>query len=365
MRPPADGKSGATPSRRTLRFARFAVTVLAAVVLLIGAHIATEPGSRAPALIGAGETTTTSVTTTTIATTSTLGSSTTTTEPPPQVERSPQPEPAPYQVASNESAPEVKQLAVDIAHALTTYEAATDHVAIYQALDPQSGVELLAASGEPLVYENSWSQGEVIYPQMGGLRNDKASVMVVIRQTVGIGADEPFSVVRTLDIRLVKGADGWEFDFLDSAGGVFEDVEHLENAHAVAANQRIEMPDTARLDILSGLVSPKLLSVMADLAEQTPYGVVVLSTGHPHHVFETDRVSHHTIGQAVDIYRIGETRIIDDRSDNSDTRAIVQWLYENPDVLQVGSPWDIDGDELRRSFTDEVHWDHIHIAVDE
>jgi hypothetical protein len=31
----------------------------------------------------------------------------------------------------------------------------------------------------------------------------------------------------------------------------------------------------------------------------------------------------------------------------------------------VGSPWDIDGVDSRRSFTDEVHQDHIHLAVDD
>jgi hypothetical protein len=31
----------------------------------------------------------------------------------------------------------------------------------------------------------------------------------------------------------------------------------------------------------------------------------------------------------------------------------------------VGSPWDLDGEGDRRSFTDAVHQDHIHIAVEE
>jgi hypothetical protein len=44
--------------------------------------------------------------------------------------------------------------------------------------------------------------------------------------------------------------------------------------------------------------------------------------------------------------------------------ALVQWLYDHPDVLQVGSPWDLDEETSSRSFTDEVHQDHIHLAVD-
>ena len=124
------------------------------------------------------------------------------------------------------------------------------------------------------------------------------------------------------------------------------------------------MPDSARLDILAGLVSPTLLEVMAELADQTDYAVTVLATGHPHNVFETDRQSHHTVGRAVDIYRIGTELVIDGRHDEgSATFAATQWMFDHPDVVQVGSPWDIDGSGSSRSFTNQVHQDHIHLAV--
>ena len=41
---------------------------------------------------------------------------------------------------------------------------------------------------------------------------------------------------------------------------------------------------------------------------------------------------------------------------------LVQWLWENPKVTQVGSPWNIDGGS-KRSFDDIVHQDHLHVAV--
>jgi hypothetical protein len=104
---------------------------------------------------------------------------------------------------------------------------------------------------------------------------------------------------------------------------------------------------------------------MAEMANRAPYGVVTITTGHPHNVFETDRLSHHTMGRAVDIYRVGDRLVIDDRGPNSATRALVAWVYDHNDVLQVGSPWDFDGWQNRRSFTDAVHQDHLHIAVEE
>jgi hypothetical protein len=267
-------------------------------------------------------------------------------------------------VSLTEAEPEVKQLAVDIAYSLTTYEASDDHRERLGALASVAGVDVLARASEPLIHAGSWSRGQVVYPQMGGLTDERASVMVVTRQTVGSGSEPAFSVVRTLDIRLVLGKSGWEFDSLSSAGGTFDSIGDLALAHAVARDPRIEMPDSARLDILAGRVSPDLLRVMTEIADRTPYGVVVLATGHPHHVFETDRQSHHTMGQAVDIYRVGDRLVIDDRSPDSATMALVQWLYDHPDVLQVGSPWDLDEETSRRSFTDEVHQDHIHLAVD-
>ena len=41
----------------------------------------------------------------------------------------------------------------------------------------------------------------------------------------------------------------------------------------------------------------------------------------------------------------------------------VEWLYEQPEVKQIGSPWALDGFG-GRSFTDIVHQDHIHIAIE-
>jgi hypothetical protein len=203
----------------------------------------------------------------------------------------------------------------------------------------------------------------VIYPQLGGLTADKVSVMVVTRQTVGTGPEPDFAIIRTIDVRLVRGDTGWQFEELASAGGVFDSIETLRLAHAIADDPRIDLTDSARLDIRAGEISPILLELMAEIADRTPFAAAVLKTGHPYHVFETDRVSHHTTGRAIDIYRLDGLNVIDDRDDESATRELVAWLLENSNVHQVGSPWDLDGPDTRRSFEDVVHDDHIHVAV--
>ena len=363
MRPTVDTNRG-DANRRSLRSLRLIVAMLTAAVVVLGGNLLLggTSGSADPSQVSGGEaigetgpSTTTDGDTTASSSTTTTTTFATAVDPPPPGART--------VISPTEVEPEAKQLAVDIAYALTTYESGDDHQARLEALTDADGVDSLATASAPLTHPGYWSRGEVIYPQLGGLANERASVMVVTRQTVGSDSQAEFSVVRTLDIRLVRDGVGWEFDFLSSAGGTFDDVEVLATAHAIATDPRIGMPDSARLDILSGLVSPTLLGVMADLAEQTSYEVVVLATGHPDNVFETDRVSHHTVGQAVDINRIGDRLVIDDRESGSVTRATVEWLYDHPDVGQVGSPWDIDGEESRRSFTDEVHQDHIHLAV--
>jgi hypothetical protein len=359
------------PEPPSLRALRVLIAVLTTAVIIVGVYIILQGGPRGLAQVSAAEpiadeppvsTVAPTAPSNTTATTSRLTMTTTSLpetspEPPPHGERS--------VIPLTEVAPEVKQLAVDVAYSLTTYEESDDHPGRFEALGSRSGAALLAEASAPLTHDGLWSRGEVVYPQLGGLNAERASVMVVTRQTVGSGPEAAFSVVRTLDIRLIRGESGWEFDFLSSAGGTFDSEEDLTVAHAVASDPRITMPDSARLDILSGLVSPKLINVMAELADQTPYEVVTLATGHPHNVFDTNRVSHHTIGRAVDINRIGDRLVIDDRETDSLTHSIVGWLYDHPEVHQVGSPWDIDGKESSRSFTNEVHQDHIHLAVND
>jgi len=364
MGPPDASHNEATPGSRPPPLAGMAFTLLAALILLMTYLAIQGGGSSDRDQAGVADASTTTTTTSTSTSTTTVAS-TTTSAPLTQPTQHPSVPSARYVVPRTETVPEVKQLAADIAVELTTYEASVDHPGRLEAFSGVSDVALLSVATEPLTYAGLWSRGEVIYPQLGGLTDERASVMVMTRQVLGSGFEELFSYVRTLDIRLkLAEGGGWEFDFLNSAGGTFDDVEDLTAAHAVAADPRIEMSDSARLDILSGLVSPTLLSVMADLADETPYGVIVLATGHPHNVFETDRQSHHTVGQAVDIYRIGDRHVIDDRDPGSKTRSIASWLYDHPDVLQVGGPWDLDGAQSRRSFTNLVHQDHIHLAVD-
>ncbi len=296
---------------------------------------------------------------------STIAPTTTpTTEPPPSTTAAP-PEPIPFQIDPAEVDADAKQLGGDIALALTTYDPGTPlrEVAGAVVADPERR-QLLEAAAAPLFHPDRWSRGTVIYPQLGGRTNSATSIMVVVRQDVGSGAQVELSETRTLDIRLRLVDGEWRFEELASAGGtrLERPTDLPAEAVAVLDDPRIELPDSARWDIYRGHTSPTLLRLMSELADRTPFGVVVLASGHPHNVFATDRTSNHTVGRAVDVYRLDDVRVIDDRDEGSFTRDTLQWLYARTDVNKLGGPWALDG-AGGRSFTDVVHQDHLHISV--
>lgn len=275
------------------------------------------------------------------------------------------PVPQPFVVDSGEVRANAKQLAGSIAEQLTTYDPQTRPSDIAAAIAPDSESRaLLEAAMRPLLHADRWSRGTVVYPQLGGASDTSVSVMVVIQQVIGTGSTTLELQTRTLDIRLDLVDGDWQFAELASAGGspVPRPDDLSAEASAVLDDPRILLPDSARWDIHRGHTSPALLRLMSDLADVTPFAVTVLATGHPHHVFETERTSKHTVGRAVDVYLVGTQLVIDDRAEGSPTYRALEWLYGLEGVYKLGGPWALDG-HGGRSFTDIVHQDHLHISV--
>jgi hypothetical protein len=287
----------------------------------------------------------------------------TATDPASQRAHAPAPEPAPpFELSPDEMLPDAKRLATEAVQTLLTYEPQDTAGEIAGSVAGDGRHTALVVAAAPLLHAGSWSRGEIVYPQLGGFTETSASVMVVARQTVGYPDGEVTEETRTLDVRLAIEDDEWVFDELASTGGrALERPDDLsEAAIAVVDDDRIELPDTARWDIYRGVIEEPMLELMALMAERTEYGVIVLDTGHPWEVFGTDRQSRHSLGRAVDVYRLSGPNVIDDREDGSDTHRFVQWLYEQPEMTNMGAPWALD-DFGGRSFTDDLHQDHLHI----
>lgn len=276
--------------------------------------------------------------------------------------------PEPYEPVEGEVRPNAKRLAARVAEQLTTYEVGDTPDDVVAQVAGGRLAEELRVDAEALLHEDAWSRGRVVYPQLGGMLEDETSVMVVVEQIVGLADGAVHEVVRTLDVRLGLHEGSWVLEELASAGGepVPRPADLSEEAVDVLEDDRIDLPDTAVWDIHRGSVDEALLTLMARMAEHAPYGVIVLDTGHPFEVFGTDRQSKHTMGQAVDIHRLEPDGplVVDDRRDGSATHRLVQWLYEQPELSEVGSPWALDGFG-GRSFTDPLHQDHLHVGVAE
>lgn len=276
-----------------------------------------------------------------------------------QANRSTIPPSAPLELSPNEPHPTIKRVAGEIALALSTYDR-SDTPASLAARMPADAHDM----ADTLYVPGAWSRGRVIYPQFGGLREYSASVMVVLEQTIG-RADEVQVITRVLDVRVVKDNEGWRFAALASSGGDIPVVPAVlvPEAYAVLDDPRIVLSDSARWDILDGTVSPRLLGILSRLAEQAPFAVATFERGHPWGIFGTDRQSDHSRGRAADIYRIGDRLVVDDRAEGSLTHRVAAWLFAQPDVARIGSPFRLNGFGSG-AFTDALHQDHLHIAVD-
>lgn len=272
--------------------------------------------------------------------------------------------------------PDVKQTAARVAEALTTYEPdQTPQEALEAVLaqaDEAVDAGALAAEAAMLHESGAGSRGTVVNAQLGGLAPNewepqRASVLVVVDQRIGTG-DGARSVRRTLDVRLRRRDGQWAFEALASAGGAV--VERPSNlpaaAVAVLDHPGIELADTARWDIHAGAVDERLLELMVELADEFPYAVTCLRSGHPHDVFGTDHVSNHTLGRAVDIWSVdGKPVVLQHEDEDSPARRMTALAFSMEAVAELGSPWDLDGPPPppTRSFTNVVHTDHLHVAL--
>lgn len=271
---------------------------------------------------------------------------------------------ATYRPIAGEPVPELKQIAADALQSIATYEVGGGTVEeVMRRLAGQPVLPEVTAAIAPFLVENASSELDIVYPQVGGLTDSAASMIVVVRHRTLLG-DEERAVTRTVDVRLEKGADGWTLSELASTGG-----EAPANSAATLigetalANPNLDLSDTARWDIEAGRISDPILAALNRLASERRLSVTVLATGHPYNVFGADWVSNHTAGRGVDIWAVDGVPVIDQRSVGSPAYRLVEAALAQG-VTEVGSPWDLDGAGTGASFTNTVHQDHLHFAYD-
>jgi hypothetical protein len=133
-------------------------------------------------------------------------------------------------------------------------------------------------------------------------------------------------------------------------------------ARALLRHPRLELPSWAAQDLRDGLVRQELISLLGLLLEQHQLTVSVFKTRHSKYVQGSRSVSQHFYGAAVDIYKVDGQLV---RRGNRHARAIVADLARLDGAqrpTEVGSPFP-EFDQLKGWFSDEAHWDHLHLGV--
>lgn len=269
---------------------------------------------------------------------------------------------SPYVSVPSEVEPNLKAVAVATVQALMTYDAQNSSTdAARRRLVAAAAAPQIADKAGAVLIEGAQSAADVVYPQLGGLTNDRASVMLVIRQRL-LQRQDLQTFVRTVDVRLVRHDGQWTVEDIASFGGdaPASPAEPSATARQVLTHPAIDLPDSARWDISSGRVAEPVLALLVDLAQTHRLGVTVFASGHPLEVFGTTRVSNHTRGAAVDLWLV-DTPIVAQRGPNGPLPALVSDLLKRG-VTELGSPFDVDG-PAGASFTDTVHQDHLHLAI--
>lgn len=239
------------------------------------------------------------------------------------------------------------------------------------ALRPDATTTRLAAVGAPvalaaragaLVPPGAPAVVEVVYPQYGGLTATAASLMTVVRQTWWTG-DTVATRTVTADIRLARTGGTWAVAELlpvepvDSSGTALPPP-----AAALVANSRVVLPDAAAADLATGTIDARVVEALSILSRRFVLAVSVFRSGHPEHVFGTDRTSNHTRGRAVDIWAI-DGRPVATLGVGDPILLEVLEAADRTGAGEVGGPVDPDGPGGVH-FTDQVHRDHVHLGFD-
>ncbi|WP_299037712.1 hypothetical protein [uncultured Pseudokineococcus sp.] len=290
------------------------------------------------------------------------------------------PVPAPWEPGPGEVQPEVKTAAARAVEVAGTWdEAATaaaggspsggDGESLLERLDaagllaPDVDRAALAAALGPLASPASAAAAaEVLYPQYGGLTARAASVMVAARQELRGPRGAASSRGTTLDVRLAPSPDGdWRVTGVVPAAPRPPDGAPSALGEQVLASPRVELPEDAAADVRQGVVADDALAVLLRLAEQHEVAVSVFRTGHPAEVFGTDRLSNHTRGRAVDVWRLDGRLVVDPAARGVAVAAMR--AAGAAGATEVGGPVDLDAGPGGGFFSDALHADHLHIGL--
>jgi hypothetical protein len=259
---------------------------------------------------------------------------------------------------SGDIEPEVKLHAVRVIEAIGTWHAGGAGLAAAKSRVAALGeTRALVRQAPSLLGTAERAVVEVVEAQYGGILSDTASVLVACRQwRVRRSSLTPGGT--TVDVRLRRNGSQWRVSALHPAhpGLPAETLSSL--ARRVLNNHRIELPPAAAADVRAGRVHDSVLAAMLALARDYSIGVTVIRSGHPLHVFGTNRLSDHPRGRAFDTWRINGHAVVDPATPK---KLITEYMQAAAAAgsYNVGGPYQLRGSG-NQFFTDATHHDHVH-----
>jgi hypothetical protein len=256
--------------------------------------------------------------------------------------------------------PKVKRLATEVAQLVGTWSRGASGL--------RSAKRRLAAAGhDPSLAESladllpgaDEAVTRIVDAQYGGILASSASVLTVVRQWYLDADGVLHEHGTTLDIRLAASGNRWHVtQILPADPGPA--VTGLSNAaRAVLANPRLHLPEACRADIHAGRIHDSVLLALTTLSRRHVLDVSILRSGHPYHVFGTNRVSDHPRGRAVDIWAVDGHPIVVPANRARTVAFMREASATGP--WQAGGPVDLDG-AAKAYFSDPTHHDHVHLG---
>lgn len=126
-------------------------------------------------------------------------------------------------------------------------------------------------------------------------------------------------------------------------------------------NPRVVLTPNARADLEAGAVDPKLVSLLAWVAERHTISITVFKTGHSKYT-RSGNISLHFSGSAADIFFVDGAPV---SAHNGSAEALVLHVARVQGTLrpsELGHPFGAVG--FPGGFTDADHRDHLHIGFD-
>jgi hypothetical protein len=198
---------------------------------------------------------------------------------------------------------------------------------------------------------------EVLDAQYGGILSSTASVLVVTRTWTRSSSGELSAGGRTFDVRLSLRGSSWRVTAIHPSIPGPRARQLTAAARKVLASDQIVLPPAARRDVRSGRVHDSVLDAMLAVAKPFRIEISVIRSGHPIHVFGTDRLSDHPQGRAFDTWRINGHPVVDPRTSR---QLVTDYMHTVADAgsYNVGGPYLLGS--APQWFSDDTHHDHVH-----